>query len=133
MAILSTTQVMSTSLLLPGSRTFSPITVPQGATRFKLSYDITQITDPGNRIVTTLDLSLDGGVTWFGDKTDFGGYSQWIRSGRVEPINVKTGSPLTKSSYSFLLPEPENSNRMVRISILVDGNTVTTDISLEFT
>jgi len=67
----------------------------------------------------TIDLSLDGGVTWAGDEKARTG-----RSFGVFPVTVRTtggsvypdGTPIPSQTATFV-PEPRNAQRMVRAEI----------------
>lgn len=97
----------------------SIVAVPAGMTRATLSCDLSKVIDPAASILVTLDLSLDGGATWYSDTHAFGGYSQWrCHGGLTHPT---THAPVPVSTYSCALPEPGNPNRRLRGSIVIDG------------
>ena len=120
-----------------GSRQLGPVNVPDGASLAVIRFGRSAWTDPGVRLNARLELSLDGGVTWCPSPN---GQASWPWG--VFPVkfsagggvrNGPDGNPSTETIVRIPIPEPNNPDRKVRVSMVVSGGDLTTAISVEVT
>ena len=74
--------------LQAGVRSFGPAAVPLGAKYFRLEIDVTNLTNPEQRILVVPEISLDSGVAW---QVIF---NCGLTGGPINPLN-KDGTPRT--------------------------------------
>jgi|SRR6185436_6960143 len=129
---MATFPVLAAGTYPAGSRTLGPVTLPVGLTACALVLDGTTMTDPALRLTVTLDLSLDGGVTWASD----------VRSHATDPFPVtatmsggmidgRTGLQRTTYYLSVgTIPDPTNPNRQARILLTNTVRALTTSGTL---
>ena len=106
-----------------GSRSFGPANVPVGVTEVSLSMDCTQFLSPTLFITWSLELSQDDGANWL----------PWGSAGCPGgPLFERDGvTPLTRWSFRVPLPNPTNSLRRARGSVVANEETTTdTEIAL---
>jgi hypothetical protein len=123
-----TVTILPAATYPPGTRSFGPATVPQNLSHYLLTFDKTSWTDPSITMEVTLDLSLDGGVTWNTPATD------------VVPFPVgftaegggtdKFGNPYTEVTRDGGIPQPGTTDRRVRGSMTIAGGSITTSATL---
>jgi len=125
---------MSQIIVLPqgtypvGSRTLGPAAIPTGVTSASLALDGTAMTNAALSLSLTLDLSLDGGVTWASTSpsqaTDpFPVNVPDMRGGQLD----RTGAARATYYISVWgIPAPTNPNRQVRAQVTISGVSLTT-------
>ena len=129
---------MTSQIVLPqgtyaiGSRTLGPVTIPTGVSSASLALSGTSMTNAALSLSLTLDLSLDGGVTW----------ASTAPSHATDPFPVKVadmrGGQLDRSGAAratyyisvWGIPDPNNVNRQVRALVTISGTSLTTQGTL---
>ena len=119
---------MTTTAILPmgpypaGTYTIPATSVPLNIGTVKLSADRTLWIDAASIVVASMEWSLDGGTIWSpgGSWTSHGGTILML-----DGITVSL-----ESNATFTMPQPTNTNRKVRGSVVVSGATATASVSL---
>lgn len=128
MATIHTT-LLNKVTLQPGQRAFGPVAVPDALSSATLTVDRTQWTDPTVVLAVTLDLSIDGGVTW----------ASMTPSEATDPFPIafesEGGAVLDKNGNPSLVTSmtadfPPVSNRQLRGTITLTGGPLTTTVGL---
>jgi hypothetical protein len=128
---------MSSQIVLPlgtypvGSYDLGPATVPLGVTDIKIELVGTSMTDPVLHVEVTLDLSLDGGVTWNAPHPDVDPFpcGMVLSGGALD----RQGLPLPIYSLSCGTPDPTNPDRRVRAHVVISGTALITQGTLVLT
>lgn len=128
---------MADTVVLPqgtypiGTRVLGPANIPLGVSSISLALDGTSMTNPALHVAITLDLSLDGGVTWNDPHP------------QVDPFPVgmtldggaknRQGQALGTYYIGTILPDASNPNRRIRATVVISGQALTTTGTLTLT
>lgn len=114
-----------------GTRVLGPANVPLGATEIALSLDGGAMTNPALHVAITLDLSLDGGVTWNNPhpQADPFPVGMTLDGGAKN----RQGLPLGTYFIGTTLPDASNPNRRIRATVVISGQALTTAGTLSLT
>lgn len=108
---------------LSGTEDPDEISVPLGATEVDIFIDRTDLLDSKVAVAVQCFLSLNGGLSW----KPWGGFG----TTGGEMINSKTMVVDTKSGMISKLPEPDNKNRKLRLTITLSSG-ANTALKCEF-
>jgi len=98
--------------------------VPLGATSFTITIDRTNWTDPALKLAISIEISLDGGVTWASDS------AATYEGGPAPTPTPIQPNPVNQSVLTSDLGDPTNTNRMVRGTLTLTGGNLVTSGSL---
>lgn len=115
--------LISEKTALKGTQDSQDYNIPLNVTEADVFIDRTYLTDKKVSVACQVFLSLDGGDSW---KT-FGGFG--AQGGNI--INSVTKQVETKSGMILYIPEPENPNRKIRVT-LTGTDTLKTSVKCEF-
>ena len=114
--------VIATVTLLPGKQDFPAIAIDKGMSLVTAVIDRATMASASLQIDWSLELSLDGGVTWV----------FWGGAGTKGGLLLSPKAlPVTESTLSVELPQPDNPDRQIRGQVTVD-EAVTTALTLRF-
>lgn len=124
---MATVTVLPQGTYPPGTRTLGPAAVPKNLSSFTLAFDRTNWAD-GVTLDLTVDLSLDGGVTW-NPHPDVDPFPVGLSA--VGGVQLdKNGNPYTTTAVSAAIPQPGSTTRSVRATITIGGGSLTTTATL---
>jgi hypothetical protein len=120
-----------------GTHPVAPTPVPAGVARTEILIDRADWLNAAVTMNFRLELSLDAGATWSPDPSGQEAFP-WAPfpitfSGRGGAMPMPGGGTLANSTVSFDVPQPDNPNRQVRGSMVVEGATLRTTITIRTT
>src|SRR5262249_7264310 len=99
----------------PGPNLIPQAAVPPGSTEFRVTVDVSQMTNPATSYHASFEISFDGGATW-----QF--LTESTRTGGVQ-LDAN-GLPITLAQFSVPLAQPDNPNRLIRGNFTVAGGPI---------
>ena len=113
----------------PGTYNIPSSPIPLGLEYVKLTFDVTEMTDPALSIMAEFEISYDGGTTW----RERNAVS--FQGGPIRMTDL-SGNPVVRnppfiSTHEVWISEPENPSRRVRGSVKIAGGGFKTEMTLE--
>jgi len=91
------------------------VAVPKGSTEFRVTIDVSQMTNPLTSYQASFDISFDGGASW----------QFLVDSTRAGGVQLDAnGFPITTARSAAALAQPDNPNRLIRGSLTVSGGLI---------
>lgn len=115
--------VLPTTTLQAGTREIGPANVPNGVTRFELSFDCSTWTNPARSLSCQIEISLDGGTNW----------RPFVAFGLRGTDAPRDKQGVARVFISSSIPEPANPNRRFRATLTFSGPDWTTTGELTLT
>lgn len=115
---MAATTVIAGGTLAAGTHSYGPVTIPDVIVGCSLQAETSQHTSPAVSFQLSIEISLDGGVTW----------QPLVSVGRIgqatPPIDPSTGLPATTAGFTCGLPA--GTGRRARGSLVISGGSLTT-------
>lgn len=115
--------------LVEGSRTIGPVAIPSGLTECQISINRDNWLDPAVTLKLTIDLSLDGGVTWNTPAAACVPFPVGLEAQGGEVVD-KFGQVVHTSITAAPIPQVGNANRRVRALLTVAGGSIPTTVTI---
>jgi len=119
------TPLFSRQIYAPGTRQFgfaAPLSVPLGATRIRMEFDVSAFLDSSMELTVTVERSFNGdGGPW---ELDF----SYTRPGGA--FLNDDGTPEVLHHFEVDIPQPTNNRRRVRGSVRISGGSLLTEGSI---
>ena len=121
---MSSTTVLPHGTYAVGTQLLGPAAVATGLTQASLALDRGEWL-AGGTLALTIDLSLDGGVTWNSPHPDVDPYPVGLTAEGGVALD-KHGVAYTQTILTVPLPQPASTTRRIRATVTIAGGPLTT-------
>lgn len=115
---------------VPGTYNLGPASIPAGLSGVTLSLDGTNMTNPALQVSISLDLSLDGGLTWASTNPSSATNPFPVAMTLAGGAKDKSGNPLAAYTLTCPIPGSGMTGRQIRATIIVSGQSLVTQGTL---